>query len=214
MGRAGRGPADGALCGLPRAHTPSRPQAWGLGGPGPAEGLGLGPRGRGLPAGAEGVNRSTHGGGRKRSPRRAYSLAHTPSALISASLPGRACQGRSPNRSPAGPAGGTAAAPCSPLPGQPRGPSEQAGTPREAGGDTQAGLFRSGGQLPPSLTPSLRSWAGPSTSAQAQARQAVPVRTAKEAESSQLSSSSSLLMRWKSPLGDPLGHLGDPREKK
>ena len=99
-------------------------------------------------------------------------------------------------------------------PGSRRGPSEQAGTPRESGGDTQAGLFRSGGQLPPSLPPSLRSWSGPSTSAQAQARQAVPVRTAEEAESSQLSSSSSLLMRWKSPLEDPLGHLGDPRGKK
>lgn len=57
-GRAGRGRADGALRGLPRAHTPSRPPAWGLGGPGPAGGL---PGAWGLPAGAEGVNRSARG---------------------------------------------------------------------------------------------------------------------------------------------------------
>lgn len=139
-----------AVC-LARGH---RPPAWGrsLGG--------LEPRGtgaRGLPAGAEGVNRSARGGGRKRSPRRAYSLAHTPGALISASLPGRACRGRSPGRSPAGPAGGAAAAPGSRLPT----PRAAAGTPQNRQGrpgrlveTLQRGFFGQEGSFPlPFLLP-------------------------------------------------------------
>lgn len=149
--RTGTGETELSAASLRRTRPPGRrPGASGARG---LLGACLGPGA--LPAGAEGVNRSARGEAGSGARAEAYSLAH-PSALISASLPGRACRGRVSEQLSRRAGRGARLLlppPCSPLPGQPQGPL-RTGRGAPGGWWRQAGLFGQEGSflpLPPAL---------------------------------------------------------------